>query len=50
MPFLAMLLSLLVCVAAARTSSNLKQDFLDKLLRQDVANFDKDNSGLLQRK
>lgn len=37
--------TLLVCIAAARTAASLRKDFLDKLLRQDVAHFDKDHSG-----
>jgi hypothetical protein len=37
--------TLCICVAAARTTCALREDFLDKLLRQDVAHFDKGGSG-----
>lgn len=37
--------TLCVCIAAARTTCALRKDFLDKLLRQDVAHFDKEGSG-----
>jgi ATP-binding cassette subfamily B (MDR/TAP) protein 1 len=37
--------TLCICIAAARTTCALREDFLDKLLRQDVAHFDKDGSG-----
>ncbi|KAJ4984447.1 ABC transporter [Stagonosporopsis vannaccii] len=37
--------TLCVCIAAARTTCALRQDFLDKLLRQDIAHFDKEGSG-----
>lgn len=37
--------SLLVCVAAARTTAALRKAFLESLLRQDIAHFDKKNNG-----
>jgi ATP-binding cassette subfamily B (MDR/TAP) protein 1 len=37
--------TLCICIAAARTTCALRKDFLDKLLRQDVAHFDKEGSG-----
>ncbi|KAL1797292.1 hypothetical protein ACET3X_003898 [Alternaria dauci] len=37
--------TLCICIAAARTTCALREDFLDKLLRQDVAHFDKGGSG-----
>ncbi|KAJ4329940.1 hypothetical protein N0V87_010435 [Didymella glomerata] len=37
--------TLCICIAAARTTCALREDFLDKLLRQDVAHFDKDGTG-----
>lgn len=37
--------TLCICIAAARTTCALREDFLDKLLRQDVAHFDKGDSG-----
>lgn len=37
--------TLCICIAAARTTCALREDFLDKLLRQDVAHFDKAGTG-----
>lgn len=37
--------TLCICIAAARTTCALREDFLDRLLRQDVAHFDKEGSG-----
>jgi len=37
--------TLCICIAAARTTCALREDFLDKLLRQDVAHFDKNGTG-----
>lgn len=37
--------TLFICIAAARTTCSLRKDFMDKLLRQEVAHFDKANSG-----
>jgi ATP-binding cassette subfamily B (MDR/TAP) protein 1 len=37
--------TLCICIAAARTTCALREDFLEKLLRQDIAHFDKEGSG-----
>ena len=37
--------TLCVCIAAARTTSNLRKAFLESLLRQEVSHFDKQGSG-----
>lgn len=37
--------TLCICIAAARTTCALRKDFLEKLLRQDIAHFDKEGSG-----
>ncbi|KAH6644200.1 putative ABC transporter [Boeremia exigua] len=37
--------TLCVCIAAARTTCALRKDFLEKLLRQDIAHFDRAGSG-----
>ncbi|OAL44084.1 putative ABC transporter [Pyrenochaeta sp. DS3sAY3a] len=39
------LATLCICIAAARTTCSLREDFMEKLLRQEVAHFDKMNSG-----
>ncbi|KAJ8113541.1 hypothetical protein OPT61_g4346 [Boeremia exigua] len=39
------LCTLCVCIAAARTTCALRKDFMEKLLRQDIAHFDKEGSG-----
>lgn len=37
--------TLCICIAAARTTCSLRKDFMGKLLRQEVAHFDKASSG-----
>lgn len=39
------LATLCICIAAARTTCAVREDFMDKLLRQEVAHFDKMDSG-----